>query len=104
MPQPPDYEEQRYSYPEERSTSDRVLKWVAGIVGSLIVVFAGFGVSCTSAKMDAMLDKQNELGRDVGDLRGDVKVVTTKLEAQDKQYDRDRDETNRRLNAVERRP
>lgn len=95
-----DFDERDIYESEPRSA---VLKWVAGLVGGVIVVLASFAVSCTSAKMDRLLDKQDELGGDVRDLRGDVKVVTTKLEAQDKIYERDRDQTDRRLNALERR-
>jgi hypothetical protein len=100
MTPPRDYDEDD-RYQEQRSP---VLKWVAGLVGGVIVVLAGFAVSCTSAKMDRLLEKQDDLGGDVRDLRGDVKVVTTKLEAQEKIYERDRDQTDRRLNAIERRP
>lgn len=100
MPQPRDYDEDD-RYQEPRSP---VLKWIAGIVAIIIAGLFTFAVSCTSAKMDRLLDKQDDLGGDVRDLRGDVKVVTTKLEAQEKIYERDRDQTDRRLNAIERRP
>lgn len=96
-----DYDEREIYEPEPHSP---VLKWVAGLVAGVIVVLAGFAVSCTSAKMDRLLDKQDDISGDVRDLRGDVKVVTTKLEAQEKQYDRDRDETRARLSILERRP
>lgn len=99
MPQPRDYDEDD-RYQESRSP---VLKWVAGILAIVIPGLIISAVSCTSAKMDALLNKQDTLSGDMRDLRGDVKVVTTKLEAQEKIYERDRDQTDRRLNAIERR-
>lgn len=61
MPQPRDYDEEErygaYARAEAGVSTGPVLKWVAGLVAGVMVVLFGFTVSCTSNKMDRLLEK-----------------------------------------------
>lgn len=100
MSQPKDYDPTRtdpgyrprytggYVKPEPENHGD-TLKWVAGVLGSITAGALLFLVSCTFNKVDT--------------LSGDMREVKAQLKLSGEQYDRDRNETNRRLRELEQR-